>query len=115
MELFNLYLDWFLAVTGLYGQYMTFVRKVWWSPWYGLAMQIAWIYYAVIRGDTGLITLCGGSSTIMIFAIINDRRVALKAMKPENAEKNQALKEVFVLGTVLKGDGHGINSEFRDT
>ena len=95
IHLFNQYLDWILAITGLYGQYMTFVRKVWWSPWYGLFTQIGWIYYALVRKDFGLIFLCGGSSTIMIVAIINDRKVALKKMIPENAEKNQALKDTL--------------------
>lgn len=95
IDLFNQYLDWILAVTGLYGQYMTFVKKVWWSPWYGLIMQFGWIYYAIIRGDFGLIALCSGSSTIFVVAIINDRKVALKAMKPENVEKNHAIKDIL--------------------
>lgn len=104
IDLLNQYLDWILAVTGLYGQYMTFVRKVWWSPWYGLIMQIGWIYYAIIRNDFGLITLCGGSSTIMMIAILNDRRLALKRMRPENAEKNQVLKETLHLDKVGGGE-----------
>lgn len=98
LDLLNQYLDWILAITGLYGQYMTFVQKVWWSPWYGLIMQIGWIYYAVIRNDYGLITLCGGSSTIMLIAIMNDRKLALKKMLPENAEKNQAIKDTLHIG-----------------
>lgn len=84
-----------LATTGLFGQYMTFVRKAWWSPWYGLLMQMGWIYYAIIRNDFGLIFLCAGSSAVFIIAIHNDRRVALKAMKPENIKLNKTIKSIL--------------------
>lgn len=107
MEFFNQYLDWVLAIVGLFGQYITFVKKSWWAVWFGLGSQVGWVYYAIIRNDLGLVPLCIGSTTILIIAIINDRKIAMRAMRPENAEKNHAVLHVLHLDKVLKGDEHG--------
>jgi hypothetical protein len=96
MSFLVVYLDWILATLGLYGQYITFVKKAWWAPWLGLGSQAGWITYAITRSDYGLIFLCIGSGSILIMAIRKDERLHLVPMIRENAKKNRLLKRFFV-------------------
>jgi hypothetical protein len=91
------YMDWWMGIIGITGQYYTFVKKSWWCPYYGLATQGLWAFYATIIQEYGLLPLVLGSILVFTVAIWKDLKVNYVRVKPENIKNFRKLKSIIRL------------------
>lgn len=68
MNFLIVYLDWILGASSLFGQFL-FIRKVWWSPIFGLSLQLLWYTFAIQRGEYGLIPATTGFTILYLYGI----------------------------------------------
>ena len=69
LEFFFTYLDWILGMASLLGQ-LFLLRKLWWSPYFGLGLQGLWVTYAINRGDYGLLPATCGFPALYVYGIV---------------------------------------------